>query len=94
MTTELSALADPLQVIALYPTLLPAEKRKEVMSKWPTELPPLAGKNMEQALHELVDYLNEVGCTSCLHQAIHVILLLWFGCKLTTVKNGKCTSTI
>jgi hypothetical protein len=52
--------ADPLQVIALYPTLLPAEKRKEVMSKWPTELPPLAGKNMEQALHELVDYLNEI----------------------------------
>ena len=52
--------ADPQRVIALYPTLLPVETRTKVLENFPSSPPTLTGKEHEEALVVLAEYLNEV----------------------------------
>eukprot|EP00029_Vermamoeba_vermiformis_P006348 TRINITY_DN2461_c0_g1_i1.p1 TRINITY_DN2461_c0_g1~~TRINITY_DN2461_c0_g1_i1.p1 ORF type:complete len:890 (+),score=177.72 TRINITY_DN2461_c0_g1_i1:46-2715(+) len=48
---------DPLAVIGLYPTMLPAELRARYT--YPIDIPELAGAGLEKALSELITYLGQ-----------------------------------
>lgn len=48
---------DPLAVIGLYPTMLPAELRAKYT--YPIDIPELAGAGLDKALSALITYLGQ-----------------------------------
>ncbi|KAK2723616.1 hypothetical protein QYM36_002081, partial [Artemia franciscana] len=58
MTLFLQLETDPSHVIGLYPDLLPESYRSKI--QYPEELPFLQGKDLENALAALIEYLTEI----------------------------------
>ncbi len=53
---------DPVNVIGLYPGLLPSDLRQSLAHAHPTKPPPLVGDELEEGMKHLITYLTQVTC--------------------------------
>ncbi len=53
-------LLDPVNVIGLYPNLLPADLRLTLSSQHPTKPPTLSGADLIKGMNNLIPYLTQV----------------------------------
>ena len=51
---------DPVNVIGLYPSLIPSELRDVISRNHPTKPPVLSGEDLEEAMKHLTTYLTQV----------------------------------
>ncbi|KAL6054782.1 Vam6/Vps39-like protein [Balamuthia mandrillaris] len=51
---------DPLEVIGLYPNLLPKGMREKYEQSYPMDIPVLVGASLEKALAALINYLTQI----------------------------------
>ena len=54
-------LTDPVNVISLYPHLLPSELQATVTEPLPTAPPTLTGDDLKKGTEHLISYLTQVG---------------------------------
>lgn len=52
--------ADPVNVIGLYPHLLPPDLRDKVTQPLPVAPPTLSGKDLIEGMEQLIHYLTQV----------------------------------
>ena len=53
-------LSEPMNVIGLYPNLIPGDLRQKVAEQHPTKPPTMSGEDLEEGLKHLVGYLTHM----------------------------------
>ena len=56
---------DPVNVIGLYPNLLPSDLRNQLSQLHPTKPPILSGDDLEEGMKYLTAYLTQVATYTC-----------------------------